>query len=124
MKSIVPSLLALLSFAAVAPAAESKHVRYVAPEGFAGHKWDDLRSTFDRLPEKPIGVGAAFMLTIQKQNDFTCVQSNPTGPITGAVGGCDFQATLLRLRTNFEGGGVYVPSEDTIEGRGFRFGAT
>src|ERR1041385_5721013 len=102
MKSIVLSLFCLISFAAVAPAAESKHVRYVAPEGFAGHKWDDLRTTFDRLPEKPIGVGAAFMLTIQKQNDFTCVASVPTGPITGAVEGCDFYATLQRLRTSFE----------------------
>jgi len=128
MKKVVILVAALLTsplgLTTASAADQPKRVKYVAPEGFAGHKWDDLRSTFDRLPEKPIGVGAAFMLTIQKQNDFTCVQSNPTGPITGAVGGCDFQATLLRLRTNFEGGGVYVLSEYTIEGQGFRFGDT
>jgi hypothetical protein len=99
-----------------------KRVKYVAPEGFADHKWDDLRSTFPRLPEKPIGVGAAFMLTIQKQEAFSCVPAMPTGPITGAVEGCDFYATLERLRTNFQGGGVYVLSEYTIDGQGFRFG--
>jgi len=123
MKSIVLSLLCLISFAAVAPAAESKHVRYVAPEGFAGHKWGDLRSTFDRLPEKPIGVGAGWMRSIEKQQDFTCVPISAPGPtMNGAVDACDFQATLLRLRKTFEGGGTYVLSEYMIEGQGFRFG--
>ena len=126
MKKFPESLLvALLGLAAAlaTPAAEKpKRVKYVAPEGFADHKWDDLRSSFARLPEKPIGVGAAFMLTMQKQTDFSCVPSMPTGPVTGAVEGCDFYATLQRLRTNFQGGGVYVLSEYTIEGQGFRFG--
>jgi hypothetical protein len=115
-------LLASLTLTAPSSAERPKRVKYLAPAGFADHKWDDLRTSFNRLPEKPIGVGAAFMLAVQKQNDFTCVQSVPTGQITGAVGGCDFEATLLRLRTNFEGGGVYVLSEYEIEGQGFRFG--
>jgi len=42
--------------------------------------------------------------------------------MSGAVEGCDFQATLLRLRKTFEGGGTYVLSEYAIEGQGFRFG--
>jgi hypothetical protein len=45
------------------------------------------------------------------------------GPrMSGAAGGCDFQATLLRYRKTFEGGGTYVLSEYSIEGQGFRFG--
>jgi hypothetical protein len=123
MKSIVLPLLCFVTFVAAAPAAETKHVRYVAPEGFAGHTWGDLRSTFDRLPEKPIGVGAGWMRSIEKQQDFTCVPLSAPGPtMSGAVDACDFQATLLRLRKTFEGGGTYVLSEYTIEGQGFRFG--
>ncbi|HTU67984.1 MAG TPA: hypothetical protein VMF52_18690 [Steroidobacteraceae bacterium] len=121
MKNALTSilLLACLSFAA---AAADKNVKYVPPEGFGGHKWGDLRGTFDRLPERPIGVGAGYMLSREKTEDFQCVPVVQTGQITGAVGGCDFQATLLRLRKTFEGGGTYVLSEYTIEGQGFRFG--
>jgi len=122
MKSIaVPLLLAL--FAATAAAGDER-VKYVAPEGFAGHKWGDLRSSFDRLPETPIGVGAGWMRSIERQTaDGACVPIGMPGPtMSGAVGGCDFAATLLRLRKTFEGGGTYVLSEYTIEGQGFRFG--
>jgi hypothetical protein len=106
-----------------APAADKpKKVKYVPPEGFAGHKWGELRSSFDRLPNEPIGVGAAWMRALETQNDFTCVPVVAGPQISGAIGGCDFQATLLRLRTNFEGGGYYVLSEFTIDGQGFRFG--
>jgi hypothetical protein len=119
---LVAALVGLGVLTAGYAADKAKRVKYVAPEGFADHQWDDLRSTFSRLPKQPIGVGAAFMLTIQKQEAFTCVPAMPTGPITGAVEGCDFYATLQRLRTNFQGGGVYVLSEYTIEGQGFRFG--
>src|SRR5690242_1119077 len=121
---LAAAALVLAGLTTASGADQPKRVKYVAPDGFAGHKWDDLRSTFDRLPEKPIGVGAAFMRTIEKQSDFTCVQAVPTGPISGAVEGCDFYATLQRLRTSFQGGGVYVLSEYTIEDQGFRFGET
>ena len=40
--------------------------------------------------------------------------------MSGAPGGCDFQATLLRYRKTFEGGGTYVLSEYSIDGQGFR----
>ena len=113
---------ALFVSAAVHSDDSPKKVKYVPPDGFAGHKWGDLRSTFDRLPAQPIDVGAGYMLSREKQEDFTCVPVVQTGQITGAVGGCDFQATLLRLRKTFEGGGTYVLSEFTIEEQGFRFG--
>ena len=105
------------------PPSTDKRVQYVAPEGFGKHKWGDLRSSFDRLPEEPIGVGAAWMQPKEKRTDITCVPVfNPGPQISGAVDGCDFQATLLRLRKTFEGGGTYVLSEYSIEGQGFRFG--
>jgi hypothetical protein len=98
-------------------------VKYVPPEGFAGHTWNELRTSFDRLPTEPIGVGAAWMAPVEKETSFTCIPvANTGGPITGAVGGCDFQATLLQLRKSFEGGGFYVLSEYTIEDQGFRYG--
>lgn len=100
-----------------------KKVKYVAPEGFGGHAWGELRSSFGRLPTEPVGVGAAWMRPQEKESTFECVPlSNPGAQITGAVGGCDFQATLLRMRKSFEGGGFYVLSEYTIEGQGFRYG--
>jgi hypothetical protein len=95
----------------------------VAPEGFAGRTWGELRTSFDRLPVEPVGVGAAWMSPVETKSDFTCVPVSAPGPtMSGAVGGCDFQATLLRIRKEFEGGGFYVLSEYTIDGQGFRYG--
>jgi hypothetical protein len=100
-----------------------KKVKYVAPEGFAGRTWGELRTSFDRLPVEPVGVGAAWMSPVETKSDFTCVPVSAPGPtMSGAVGGCDFQATLLRIRKEFEGGGFYVLSEYTIDGQGFRYG--
>ena len=63
------------------------------------------------------------MRALEKQTDFTCVPASSPGPqMNGAVEGCDFQATLLRLRKDFEGGGFYVLSEYAIDGQGFRLG--
>jgi hypothetical protein len=42
--------------------------------------------------------------------------------MSGVVDGCDFQATLLRLRREYEGGGFYVLSEYVIPDQGFRMG--
>ena len=132
MKPIVSlslGVVAALLFAGVpAPggaADKAKRVKYVAPEGFAGHVWGELRTSasFDRLPKEPIGVGAAWMNPHEKESSFTCVPIAAPGPVmSGAVGGCDFQATLLRIRRDFEGGGFYVLSEFSIEGQGFRYG--
>ena len=117
--------LAVLPLAAlpVQAADKPRKVKYVAPEGFADRKWGELRSTFDRLPTEPVGIGAAWISPVEKKSSFTCVPVSPAGPqISGAIGGCDFQATLLRIRKEFEGGGFYVLSEYTIEGQGFRYG--
>ena len=83
------SLLALflaLTPAFTAAADKPKRVKYVAPEGFSGHAWGDLRGSFDRLPAEPLGVGAAYILPHEKKSNFVCA-------IT-ADGGCDFQKTL------------------------------
>jgi hypothetical protein len=127
MKRRLTALLLALhcTFAVAATGTEEKkpvRVRYVAPEGFAGHKWGDLRSSFDRLPEQPVGVGAAWMRPKETRVDVSCVPVNPNGQQSGAIGGCDFYATLLRLRSSFQGGGTYVMSEYSIEGQGFQFG--
>jgi hypothetical protein len=111
--------LALPGIPAHAAAAE----KYVPPEGFAGFKWGELRTTFTRLPEEPIGVGAAWMAPKEKDVAWHCIPvANTGGQINGAVGGCDFQQTLLTLRKSFEGGGFYVLSEYTIDDQGFRYG--
>jgi len=117
-------LICLLLVMGVAHASESgKRVKYEPPEGFAGHKWGDQRSSFERLPEAPMGVAAAWMRTQQKQTDFHCVPNVSIGQQqSGAQDFCNFQETLLRLRTEFTGGGVYVLSEYAIDGQGFKFG--
>lgn len=113
----------VLLVAAVQGSEAGKRVKYEPPEGFAGHQWGDLRSSFDRLPTEPRGVAAAWMRTQQKQTDFHCVPNVSLGQQqSGAQDFCNFQETLLRLRTEFKGGGVYVLSEYAIEGQGFRFG--
>ena len=90
----------------------ARKVKYVAPKGFADHAWGDLRSTFDRLPEQPVGVGAGWTRPVEKEVEWNCV---PTAD------GCDFNMALLTLRRRFEGGGFYVLSEYTIPDQGFRF---
>ncbi|HEV7608309.1 MAG TPA: hypothetical protein VGO61_13285 [Steroidobacteraceae bacterium] len=129
-RKIVSLLLVLMTALplAAAPAHaddKPKKVKYVPPGGFGGHAWGELRTNagFDRLPKEPVGVGAAWMRPVEKESSFTCVPVGPPGPtMSGAVGGCDFQATLLQLRKTFEGGGFYVLSEYTIEDQGFRYG--
>jgi hypothetical protein len=117
-------LICLLLVVTAAQASESgKRVKYQPPEGFAGHKWGDLRGSFERLPEAPVGVAAAWMRTQQKQNGFHCVPNVRIGATqAGAQDMCNFEETLLRLRSEFQGGGTYVLSEFAIDGQGFKFG--
>lgn len=121
--SRVPRMLFVL--AAVLPllaAAADKRMKYVPPAGFANHQWGELRTTFKRLPDEPLGVGAAFTLPHEKRSTFHCVPAVARGPVSGAMEGCDFQATLLRIRKEYEGGGFYVLSEYAIPDQGFRMG--
>jgi hypothetical protein len=125
VKLVVGALCAAaLAVSLSASAAEKpKKVKYVAPTGFAEHKWGDLQSTFERLPQEPIGVGAGWMRPVEKEVTFDCVPMPAPGPrMGGAPDGCDFAATLLTLRKKFEGGGFYVLSEYSIPEQGFRFG--
>jgi hypothetical protein len=124
MKRLVVSLCSLFVTCSLAAAADKpKRVKYVPPEGFAGKTWGELRSTFARLPAEPLGVGAAYILPKEKATPFTCVPGRPSGgTMSGAVDGCDFQATLLRMYKEHEGGGFYVLSEYAIPDQGFRMG--
>ncbi|HEV7608308.1 MAG TPA: hypothetical protein VGO61_13280 [Steroidobacteraceae bacterium] len=120
-------MLVLAMPAACSHAADgSDSVSYVPPPGFGGHAWGELRTSagFDRLPTEPVGVGAGWIRPVEKDFDYTCViPPPPPGPILKeAVPGCKFDATLLRMRKSFEGGGFYVLSEYSIPEQAFRFG--
>lgn len=112
-------LLALFGSLAVAVEKPAK-VKYVPPEGFGGHKWGELRSVFDRLPENPIGVGAAFTRPVEKDQDYIC---KPIASTDSAAGGCDFYTMIMTMSKTYEGGGFYVLSEFSIDGQGFRYGS-
>jgi hypothetical protein len=113
MLGIVAAFL-LPGISTAADTAKKPRVKYVPPEGFAGHAWGELRSAFTQLPNEPIGVGAAWITGVEKEVAFQC--------ITTANGECDFYSTLNSLQRTFEGGGMYVLSEYTIEDQGARFG--
>ena len=101
--------------------AESKRVKYVAPTGFNGFPWGELRTSpaFAQLPESPIGVGAAWMRPVQTDLTYTCM---PGSALSGDLTACDTLATLQTVRRRFEGGGFYVLSEYKIEDQGARVG--
>lgn len=127
MRSIL--LLSVTLLVTGANAAEiGKHVKYVAPTGFAGHGWGEPRRNFDRLPETPVDVGAAWMQALQKPMDLfsmpstEMLQNAGTDMARSSANVFSSDETLLRLRSMFEGGGVYVLSEYSIDEQGFRFG--
>jgi hypothetical protein len=107
-------VVALLSMAPAHADGARKKVKYVPPEGFAGHSWGELRTTFTGLPNEPMGVGAAWIPPVEKKVAYECIPA--------ATGECDFYSTLNSLRRTFEGGGMYVLSEYTIEDQGVRLG--
>jgi hypothetical protein len=112
------SVLLLVCICAADADAKPK-VKYVPPEGFNGHLWGELRTSpaFGGLPEKPVGVGAAWMEVQQRNQTFDCIPSgsDPTG--------CSLYETLDTLRARYEGGGYYVLSEYTDPEQGARFGS-
>jgi hypothetical protein len=119
--------LLLLAVVFVAPAdARTKKSKYAPPAGFAGHLWGELRTSpgFAQLPEKPLGVGAAWTQAVMTDVRFTCMPPSAVAiSMGGSLGGCDPYATLNTLRARFEGGGFYVLSEYAIEEQGARFGS-
>src|SRR5690349_4023222 len=98
----VVALLVLAGFSTSGDAGDKRRVKYVAPTGFDGHNWGELRTTFTGLPNQPLGVGAAWITRVLKETNFECIPD--------ATGACDFNATLNTLRKKFEGGGFYVLS--------------
>jgi len=122
VRAAVFALATLIAGASTA-ADKPRPKKYVAPTGFAGHQWGELRTKFEGLPKEPLGVGAAYILPKEKQGTFTCVPGRPSGgTMSGVVDGCDFQATLQRLRKEYEGGGFYVLSEYVVPDQGLRMG--
>jgi hypothetical protein len=104
-------VIGLLALAPMLPAADKpKRVKYVPPEGFAGYTWGDLRRSFDRLPDEPLGIGAAWMNPVVTEQRITC------------IGNFDVHEVLQSLWEKREGGGFYVLSEYAIEGQGFQYG--
>lgn len=121
--SCVSCVLALLSASLSHGAEDSKRVKYVSPEGFAGHKWGELRSSFTRLPQEPIGVAAAYILSQEKADIYTCGAGRYLGPrMNGPYESCNWQLTLDRIGNSYQGGGFYILSEYTIPEQGFRWG--
>jgi hypothetical protein len=115
-------LLALLAPLSTA-AAQSPKVKYVPPDGFANHRWGELRSSFTRLPQEPIGVAAAYILSQKSADIYSCGTGRYIGPqMNGAYESCDWQKTLDRLGASYQGGGFYILSEYNIPGQGFRWG--
>lgn len=117
------ALVALCGMASLSAMAadKPKSVKYQPPPGFAGHKWGDLLTSFDRLGKEPFSVGAAWSKAVMTDIDFQCVSG--VGAQDGAMGACDLLQTLRTVRKKFEGGGFYVLSEYRIEQQGFRFGS-
>lgn len=116
-------LACLLAIAAAAQAADGEAVRYVPPEGFDGHYWGEVRAAFHRLPEKPEGVGAAFMYIQEKQVNYSC-QLTMWLPkfIDTWYPQCKYDETLRHPNKNLKLGGIYVMSEYLIDDQGFRYG--
>lgn len=121
-RQLLSCLLALLAPLATY-AAQPSAVKYVPPEGFAHHRWGELRSAFTRLPQEPIGVAAAYILSQKSADTYSCGAGRYIGPqMNGAYESCDWQKTLDRLGATYHGGGFYILSEYSIPEQGFRWG--
>src|SRR5688500_404522 len=88
----------LLTAAISAHAADKpKKVKYVAPSGFDGHEWGELRTSpgFAKLPLEAIGVGAAWMRPVEEVLSVTGVPESGVGWQVGVVrAGGDIPATV------------------------------
>jgi hypothetical protein len=86
---------------------------YHPPEGFAGHEWGDTRASFERLPEQPLNIRAAWTRGKLRTPEFTCMSG-----VTCTVD--DVLNSMAATKREF--GGFHVLSEYKIESQGFRFG--
>jgi hypothetical protein len=123
-QTVLRAVAGLILLVPLAGAAEGKRLRYVPPEGFSSHKWGELRLGFPRLPDEPIGVGAAYLLPQEKRQFAYCRPNQIPLPaqMNGPYESCSWQATLDTVRKEFSGGGFYVLSEYSIPEQGFRWG--
>jgi hypothetical protein len=121
---LVAALLGSMAATAVSAPEKYEDVKYVPPDGFAGHAWGELQFNFERLSDRdPIGVGAAWIRPQEREVSYTCQVPGWIGPrMNGPVPTCVYTSTLTTLRRAFEGGGFYVLSEYAIDGQGFRMG--
>ena len=91
--------------------------RYHPPEGFAGHRWGETRGMFERLPEQPLSVRAAWTRGMERQPEIWCTE--------GGMGtSCTINYIVNAMATRREGGGFHVLSEYKIPTQGFRFSET
>jgi len=99
------------------PAFPAPPKRYAAPTGFAGHRWGELRAAFNKLPEQPAGIGAAWTEGTARELRMICSDA--------IYGGCgiDDYARAARLQV-LDGGGFHVLSEYLIDTQGYKFPAT
>lgn len=116
-------LAGLLAVAAAAHAAEGESVKYVPPDGFAGHYWGEVRAAFHRLPTDPVGVGAAYMFIQEKQTAYSCQLTTwLPARIETWIPQCRYDDTLRHPNKDLKLGGIYVVSEYAIDDQGFRYG--
>jgi hypothetical protein len=90
---------------------------YTPPDGFAGHAWGDVRSTFDKLPAEPAAVRGAWTRGFLQPLELVC-----TGKSVQRCTVEDFtRAERTRMR---DGDGFHLLSEYLIESQGFKFPGT
>lgn len=104
------ALLCVLVCIPASAAEKPKKVKYAPPTGVFGHRWGELRKSFTRLPEEPLGVYASWMRPVVTGTELQC-----------SGGACGDESTFMQLWTKREGGGFHVLSEYAIEQQGMRF---
>ena len=104
--------LLMVAVAARASEAPGDEVKFIAPEGFAGHAWGEVRAAFHRLPAEPVSVGAAWMRIQEKQTGYSC-QLTTWIPkyIESWIPQCKYAETLRHPTSELKAGGTYVVSE-------------
>jgi hypothetical protein len=90
---------------------------YTPPDGFAGHAWGDLRTSFDKLPQEPAAVRGAWTRGFLAPLELVC-----TGKSVEQCTVTDFlRAERSRMR---DGDGFHLLSEYLIESQGYKFPGT